>query len=424
MKKEFLRLLPLLVILFALVGILSDTQMEGDEPRHIRYAKNLSQGFYEEAHNPIFDSAPGYPIVLAPFVTLNTPYIFPKLFNALLIFWGVWYFYQVLRLFLTEKHALIFAYLMGLYPPLIRWMPTLHSESLTFMLVCGFMFHFVHLMRTPHRHIYHLIWGTIFLGSMLVTRSIFAYVNLGTAGLYLGVYLLQRNQGVYKYVIGSLVVSILFLAPYLLYTYSKTGKPFLISTGGGSLLYFRSTPYDGEFGNWFSVDAVLNGVYPQKHKTYFDLTSLAENHQAVFEEIEPLNHIQRDSALTAKAVQNISNHPDRYIYNTLSSTLRLIFHYPFSYRPQGMETYGYLFPNMFIFVLGMFSIYPAIKAAKTIPKEIWFMLSYAMCYIGGHALLDGRGRYFIPIVPMLVLYLSYIYFRVVKFEIRTDISSE
>ena len=415
------RLLPLLLILFALVGILADSEMEGDEPRHIRYANNICHGFYEENENPVFDSAPGYPIVLAPFIALKTPYMVPKLFNAVLVFIGIWYFYLLLSFFLPTRQALIVAYIMGLYPPLIRWMPTLHSESLAFMLVCGFMFHFGAIIQGHNSRVRHMIWGMLFLGYLLLTKSIFSYVNLVFMGLLLGVFLLRGKKILpYRYMIGTLVGSFLFLAPYMMYTYSKTGKPFFISTGGGSLLYFRSSPYPGELGNWFSVDAVLKERYPQKRKTYFDLGPLSENHLEVFKEIEELNHIQRDSALTAMAVKNMADHPQKYFYNTIANTFRLFFHYPFSYRPQGMETYGYLLPNMFIFVLGFFSLIPAYVQRKNIPIGIWSLLAIGLIYIGGHILLDGRGRYLIPVVPFLVLYLSYIYLKVLKIEFKTS----
>ncbi len=47
-------------------------------------------------------------------------------------------------------------------------------------------------------------------------------------------------------------MALIWCVPYLLMTYSLTGKPFYWGSSGGLSLYWMSTPYDTEMGDWFS----------------------------------------------------------------------------------------------------------------------------------------------------------------------------
>ena len=48
--------------------------------------------------------------------------------------------------------------------------------------------------------------------------------------------------------------------PYQVYTYSKTGQILFFSNVSGETLYWMSTPYAGEMGDWNNSDFTANCV--------------------------------------------------------------------------------------------------------------------------------------------------------------------
>ena len=75
---------------------------------------------------------------------------------------------------------------------------------------------------------------------------------------------------------------------------------------------------------------------------------------------------------------------------------------------------------MFIIVLLVLSIYPAILRYKFIPYEIYTLVVFALIAFGGTSLLSAYNRQFHPLIPIILLWLSFIYFRVLKIEVRPD----
>ena len=99
---------------------------------------------------------------------------------------------------------------------------------------------------------------------------------------------------------------------------------------------------------------------------------------------------------------------------------RLLFSYPFSYTQQKLSTYYFLIPNMFIVVFFVLSIYPAILRWKSIPYEIYALLYFSLIAFGGTSLVAADTRQFTPLVPILILWLSFLYVRVMKIELRPE----
>lgn len=418
MVKNNLTFIPLLGTYLIVVLVLAPSLVElselGDERRYLRYAGNLAQGFFTEAQNPELRNGPGYPLVLMPFVALKISLLVPRLLNAFFVFAGVIYLYKTLSFYTKKKYALIFSYLVGLYPPLIRWMYALYSEPLAFMLICGLLFHFCKLYQDEKIYRKQVVFASLYLGFLVLTKIIFLQVMMLSLILLLGLLVFKRNSLIVKstfIIFGGFV----FVSPYLVHAYSLTGKLFYVGTGGGATLYHRSTPYENEWGNWFAAERVLGT--DNQSKFYRDLSKLSANHREFYLQLEPLSHMERDSVFKAKAIENMMKHPKKYLKNTVSNIGRLLFHYPFSYRDQNLTAYGYLVPNMFIIVLWILSLYPAFLVRKEIPFEIRASLVFILIYAGGIVLLGGRGRNFIPMVPILVLFSVYVYTNILNISI-------
>ncbi|CAM4124681.1 hypothetical protein [Zobellia nedashkovskayae] len=418
-KKDFLPLLPLFFLYIGVVLLFSSNNFFGDEDRHYNYAQNLTQGFYEETENPSLRNGPGYPIILAPFVALKTGYIAPKLFNALLLFFAVVYFKKNIDLFTNSKYSLLLVYMLGLYPPIIRYVPLLYSEPLAYFLFCGMAYHFCKLFLEEHVNWKQLFAASFFLASLVLTKIIYLQVILVSI-LFLTVILIVKKNNESKKSLLVLLGGLILITPYLLYTYSLTGKAFYVGTGGGEILYHRSTPFENEFGSWFSKEDVLYGQdkdYVPTSAVYDDLSQLSKNHRDFYLSLESMSHMEQDSAFKKAAIQNMKAHPIKYFKNTLANIGRFVFHYPFSYRSQTLNTYGFMLPNTVLLCLWILSLYPFILARKQFPYAIQAIMVFSLIYAGGIILLDARARHSLIMAPALILFFGYVYTRIVTIKI-------
>ncbi len=294
---------------------------------------------------------------------------------------------------------------MGLYPPFWREVHLLHTENLVFFLICGFMFRFCKSHRESKNYWPHLLIASIFLGYLALTKIFFGYVILVGLLTFLILYLWQKIEN-FKKTTYIYLVALIWCFPFLLYTYSLTGKYFYWGTSGGMSLYWMSTHYENEWGSWISSEEVQERPELAQHREFFD-------------KIDNLSELERDSEFKKQAVYNITHHPTNYFVNWMANIGRLLFSYPFSYEQHKLTTYFYLIPNMFIVVLFVLSIYPAILRRKSIPYEICVLLYFSLIAFGGSSLLSAYNRQFRPLVPILLLWLSYLYVRVLKIEVRS-----
>lgn len=415
--KILLPFLPLLAIYIVVFLVFSTPGTMGDEMRHIKYADNLTHGFYTNSDNPEIGNGPGYPLVLSLFVLIKSPYNIIKLLNIVFIIGAVVYFYRTLLIYISQTPAIVSCYLFGLYPPLLKWMIYMYSESLSVFLICGFLYHFIKLCKQTSNRYLHLTLSALFLGFLALTKVIFGYVILTAAIFYLLYYLFKRSiktQNSLLVLTGGFIICI----PFLIYTYTLTGKMFYWGTQGGEILYWHSSPYTDEYGDWISSGVTLDG----EKQDYFDTSSIVKNHKSFIESLEPYSNVQRDEIFKKKAIENIERYPLKYIENTGASALRLFFNYPNSYTQQKLSTYFYIIPNMFLVVFLFLSIYLVIRKAAAISFEIRFIAFISLVYMGGIILLNGRVRHLLPIVPLLLLFIIFVFKDFIRFQITEGIN--
>jgi hypothetical protein len=407
MVRERIKFLPLLLFYVIVVIVASSNSFYGDESGYVGFANNLSHGYYSPHDDVDLWFGPGYPIVLLPFVLLRLPWLAAKLLNALFLLGAIIYFYQTLYLYVHERHAFVIAFLFGIYPPFLREIHLLLPESFVLLLVCGFLFHFCRLHQDRGNSWAQLLTGSVFLGYLALTKVFFGYVILAGTVLFLVLYLWKRETQSNRSFLICLFALVCCL-PYLLYTYSLTGRILYWGNSGGMSLYWMSTPYQGEWGSWFSSENV-----------YED--SRLEPHRAFFDSLSGLSGVERDDAFKRQAVYNITHHPTRFVANWMANIGRLLFSYPFSYTPQKLSTYFYILPNMFIVVLSILSLYPGYLGRRLIPYEIYASILLGLIALGGTSLLSAFDRQFRPLVPVFVLWISFILVRVLRIEIRQEL---
>jgi 4-amino-4-deoxy-L-arabinose transferase-like glycosyltransferase len=401
-KIEFLLLLLLyvLVILIAQANIL-----QNDEGRYVMFAQNLSQGYYSPLDSINLWSGPGYPLVLVPFVLLKLDWLAARILNAFFLFLAIIYFYSTLKIYINKKYALYVSFVLGLYPPLLRDLHMLLTETFLYFLICGFIYHFCKFIQKDTRDGLQLILASLYLALIALTKIIFGYVILTIIVIFLIIYALKRKKEIGK-VLSVQVIALLLCLPYLLYTYSLTGKIFYWGNSGGMSLYWMSTPYPGELGNWWN----WNQVYEEPQ--------LYKNHHAFFDNISKLDGVRQDEEFRKQALKNIREHPKKYLYNWMCNIGRLLFSYPFSYTMHSPTTFFYLIPNMFIIVLSILCVFPAIIKYKSIPFEIITLLLIFAIYCGGSSLISAYERQLRPVFPILFLWISFTLFRVVEIKLR------
>ncbi|SHJ60976.1 glycosyltransferase family protein [Pseudozobellia thermophila] len=423
-KRLFKVLLPLFLLLS--LAILSrpstySTRTIADENHFYTHAKNITQGFYADATNPNILDGPGYPILLSVPIALDIPFFYMRLVNILFLSLAAVYLLLILRRYVPDRPALVLTYLFGLYPPLLRWANLMYAESLMMLLLIGFCYHFIAWYHKEGKYKRHFVIALFLLGYLALTKIIFAYVILAALSLCLTTLFWKRTYKAYRLkgltfiLLGAMAV----LSPYVIHNYQLTGKFFYLGTHGGITLYSRATPFENEWGNWFSGRHVLNGDTPTgRGEVVANMDVLKKNHEALFSSIDSLTWIEKDSILKAKAIENMKKHPKKYLKNTIANVSRIFFHFPFSYRLQNLDTLGYLIPNIFIVVLALLGIYPAVTRFRTIPKELVVLMAISLIYLGGHTLLDGRGRYLIPVVPIWLCFYAFVYFRILSIKIN------
>jgi 4-amino-4-deoxy-L-arabinose transferase-like glycosyltransferase len=391
--KVILRLLPLLLIYIVLIILTPRSDFFGDEGGYVRFATNLTHGYYSPHSEIDLWWGPGYPIILAPFVLFKAPWLIVKLLNAFFLFAAVIYFHQTIRLYTPTRYVLSLSYLFGLYLPFLRFLSYIFTETLAALLVSAITYHFCKVNRLTRNGRPHLLFAGISLGYLALTKVVFGYAIVASLIICALAFMFLKKHQIIKRAIFVCCIAFVVCLPYLVYTYSLTGKPFYWGNSGGMQLYWMSTPFSDELGDWQFIEQIKTN--PQ----------LAANHLAFYEKVANLSSVDRDDAFKREAIRNIVNHPSKYFRNWLNNIGRLFFDYPYSYVNQTPHTYFYMLPDMFIIVLGILSIYPAWRWRGNIPNEILVLVVFAIVAIGGSSLVSAYARQFWVLTPIIDLFI-------------------
>ena len=395
--NPFLKFLPLLVIYLILCILKQENNLIGDEGRYVIYADNLLKGFYAstaEQEYTFLWNGPGYPIFLTIFRYLDLPFIIPKLFNTLFIYCGIIFFYKTLKLFISLKKSVIISLLLGLYYPfLVEAIPKLLTEALSFFLICYLIYNATIYFNNGFSK---YKWrASIALGCLILTKIVFAYVII--AMLVIGIPFLfskRQKQKVKKHFI-ILTIGFCFSIPYQAYTYSITNKLLFFGNSGGMSLYWMSTPFENEFGDWHSFETLQNK--PQLYK----------NHSKFLNSIKNLPPVEKDIALKTKAIENITNNKYKFFKNWQSNLGRLFFNYPYSIPASSNSVLFLFIPNSIIAVLLVVSFVLSIKNYRKLKSSIYFFAIFTVIYLGGISLLSCYPRFLYIMFPVILIWISY-----------------
>lgn len=377
MNKVFW-LLPFLLF-YILVCVSYTGEPVNDQIGYIQQARNLTEGYFVESDIRLWH-APGYPLVLAPFVWADA-LIWARYLNSLLLFGAVCFVYFTLCEYTSQNQSLLGAYFLGLYLPFLQELPKFLTEPLAIFLVAGFAFFAIqHFRRGRFGYL-----AAFFLGYLLFTKPMFAYATV----VCLAVSLLLYRRAVWIY-----ALALLLCTPYLAYTHSLTGKFFYWSTNGGAALYWMSTPYDGEWGDWKSETRVSEDKQLNEHKELYD-------------ELAEFSFIERDELYKRAAISNIRRYPLKYCYNWIANVARIWLSFPQSYRYQTPHTLLYMVFNSVLWVSLLLCAYPLIRYRKDVPVEIVLLIVFALAFLFGSSLVSALARYLKPMVSVFIIVIFY-----------------
>ena len=405
--KTIIRFSPLLALYLILIFVFAKVEFQGDEIRYLFYAENLSQGYFVNSDDPNIRNGPGYPMYLVPFVGLNLPLVIPKISNAFLLFGAVVIFYYTLLMLTTKRMASLGAFALGLYYPMFKWITMNMSEAFSMFWICAFLYFFVKLTSNKGSK-WTLLYAAASMAIFILTKLFWGNVAIASFVIASGAYLLLRRDPKIKQLIFVMGLSFLMVTPYLLYTYSLTGKVYYWATNGGEQIYWASSRLKNEFGNWMGEGEVLSHRYPNMH----------EIHYTVFDSLKSLPKIQRNEAFMAIGKENIKNNPKAYILNVLTNPVRLVFGYPASYRHQDLKIYFYLIIHSLFLIPFFISLIPAWINRKHLKLELLLLFGVFAIYLGGIILFTARPRHLIPVIPFILMWTAYIFGNFVEISFR------
>jgi len=408
-NNPWLIYLPFLVA-FVCWAIVSPTNgYSGDEARYLEYAHNLLNGFYSPpAPNIELINGPGYPIFLIPFVALGLPLITITLCNAFLYYISIVILHKALLMIVSQKTTLIFSLFWGLYYIAYQGIPFIHTETLTYLLVVLVIHCLIKSFQPNGKKapLLSIIMCGFFLGYLVLTKMIFGHVLMILLLATTILRLLFRSDTNIRKLLIILLVAFGTTSPYLIYTYRITGKLFYWGNGNDSL-YWMTANAPNEYGSWFPNPLE---DYDSVFLTYYlpgTGDSLIKYHQGDLEDIKKYTGIEKDEAYLKHALENIKDHPLKFVENYIYNVGRFIFQYPFSYgihRPKVLI----VFPIQGVLLtLVILSLTITLLNWRRVPFPIKFLLFLTFLYFGGSTLVTAYLRMFTVIVPILLVWIAY-----------------
>jgi len=387
----------------------------GDELRYVYFAKNMLHGFYSPSPPHInLWNGPGYPIILIPFVALNIPALYMTLMNAVYQYLAVVFLYKALKLVSNAKIAIVGGLLLALYPNALSMLPILYTEAFTTLLVSAFIYA-ITIYSINEKNKYAIIAGVI-LGYLILTKIIFGSVIIISLGAYLIWFLFKRNR-TYLRPLKILTIAFAICIPYLAYTYYMTGKAMYWGNSGGMSLYWMSTPYEQEYGDW-KLPELTNKQYPTSFKSVEVVAILKKNHSAEIKAILKHNELEQDELFKQAAINNIKKNPAKFLKNYYYNFSRMLFNFPYSYSYQDAG----IVQNILIGSLTLWaSIIGIIITAlnwRRIVFSVKFIILVTVIYLMLSGALSAYPRQLNIIIPALIFWLGFLIANIKKADLK------
>lgn len=410
-KNPWLVFLPFFLLYLLIVILLRKEILGGDAGRYLSNAEDLLKGSY-----PYLWNAPGYPLFLVPFVLSKMPYITITICNAIFRYLSNVYLYRTIAQYTSHRNALLFSLFWALHYSTYELLPNINTESFTIFLITLIAYYtsicFLKVEKTRFTR-QHLLLSA-FIGLLVLTKAIFGYVLIMMLLLAMAYYFFDKNKSRGKNTILILVIAMIINVPYLIHTYQLSGRYFYWASSGGMSLYWMSTPYAWEYGDWQST--TLSQGFSGR-----DFERLKINHGADYDKVYcpyPNPYVlEVDSIFKEIAVVNIKSNPQKYVINCIANTTRLFFGIPNSFQWENLKFLKYAPPNIIILVLMLYSMLITLLNFSKIEYGIKALLIIVLFYLGLSILVSTEPRMFLIICPLLLLWIAYCVHHTLKLEL-------
>ena len=433
-QNPFLLFLPFLILYVLVILIFAKPNNIGDEGRYLMYAQNLIHGFYTRPA-PYLDlgNGPGYSLIILPLVALKLPLIYIKLMNAIFYYFSVILLFKSLQHIVSFNFSLIFAVIWALYPNTFEELPYILPEVFASSMIPLMLFSLTVAFssdKTKTTNRFLIISGITF-GYLALTKPIFGYVLGFMMITTIFCWLIAKRKVDFKKIVSVVTIAFIITLPWLGYTYHMTGKLFYWSSFGGNNLYWMTSPYENEYGDWLPYPPVT-----QKYELPGTEEKVKLRHEKDFEEIfksqeakelyikngkingSPYTGVIQDDTLKKIALRNILARPFKFINNIFSNAGRMLFNYPSAYTSQKPSTLRRLPINGTILVFAAFCFILTLVNWNRILFPLQFLLFFSLIYFCGSLLGSAGPRMFTIIVPILLFWIAYIITRTIKIKVR------
>lgn len=424
-ENPFILFSPFLVLYLILVFISPTHGTEGDEGRYLSFAHNLLKGFYSPAAPNInLWNGPGYPIVLIPFIALHLPLICITIFNAFLNYFSIILLFKTLLRYVSLKKSIFFSLFWACYYISYGEVVMIYTEVLTSFLLTLLLFCLVKSFDIGNKSKKYSIFSGIIIGYVVLTRVIFGYVLLLMLTVFGLLWFFNKKRINYQRGLIILLISLVTVSPYLVYTYHLTGRVYYLGDSGGMSLYWMTSTAENELGEWHherdvkqNVELNLKSEIDAGGKMIYGWNnSLYQNHAEDYKIIDQYVGVERDDAYKKIALKNIRSYPVKYFKNIICNIERLFFNFPYSYTLQH-STIKIAFSGMI--VIGMiFSLFISLINFRKIIFPLRFIVFFVITYLMLTILVSTYPRMFTVIVPILLFWIAYVLERSAKITLR------
>ncbi len=420
-QNPYLLFFPFLVVFIIYVLMFPTNGLEGDQPRYLWYAHNLIHGFFSPSPpDVLLQNGPGFPLILVPFLALGLPLIWLTILNAFFYYFSIIFLYKSLQLLVSQKITLFFSFFWACYYLAYQNLPFIHTETFTYFLVSIFIFALVKVFKpdTQRQAKKYILLSGFIMGYIVLTKIAFGYVLMFMLAGNALLWITKRKAINYRKGFVIALIAFATVAPYLIYTYTLTGRMFFWSTNGGESLYWGSTPYKGEYGDW-KLTLEQGPVDMGNYDIPGSGDSLKAHHQKDYDEIYSYKYkVEQQDAFYRIAKKNILTHPLKYLENCFFNASRMIFHYPFSMAIQRPKVL-FVFPvNGIILTFILFCLIPTFLNWRKLIYPIRFMLIFSLLYFCESSMVTAYVRMFTVIVPILFIWFALIFQKSVRIKIN------
>ena len=422
----------------ALVLLFSPDQLKHDEPRYFQGAHNLTRGFFVPEGHPDFTNGPGYPLLLAPVTALlgfdfdqleqdsqDYEFYIPdghggrlehlkgrllplRLLNVFFLSAGLFVTWQLARQFVSNRAAFLLMIAVGLNPFQLRWVPCMMTENVTPLLFGTFALCWVRALRAKRFPIGWIILAAVSFAWLAMVRTLFGYV--ATAGLVF-VPILCLISGRWKMAgraVSPLAAALVLCLPYLSYTRHLTGQLFCWATNGPELLYWITSPREGEYGSWLQEKWVVRD------------SMLSERHLDFVQRVNDLPVEERPAAWMEGFRRNleIEGAAKALARNYLANVSRLFFNVPRTREFEDFPKLVWTLTGYTVLLAACFAAGVTLWRWRAVPLELKALLLLGVIYSGGLLILPAEPRYLIPLAPLIAAWIGFAATRLVRIRLE------